>query len=211
MDCDGSVAGTGAGVDSSAAVGAAGGGGGGSVAAIVLERREATVMLCGASLCVVVGASCVGAGVGSNAATEDLAVGSLDCAGWVSAVEAVGAAAGVGTGALGPAAGAAPGRRRAALGANFLPEELLLMKELKVAGACALSAVCAGCCCVEPSSAMVAVGCSVQRYLAAATFTPTWSGGAKVKAVRGRQCRVRQSSGPTPSRLWRAEPLPLPA
>lgn len=77
--------------------------------------------------------------------------------------------AGAGAGALGAEAAAAPGRRRAALGANFLPEALLLMKELKVAGACALSAACAGCC-VALSSAMVANCCTVQPSVAMSAF-----------------------------------------
>ena len=66
-------------------------------------------------------------------------------------------------GSVNAAAGfAAAGRRRAALGANFLPEVFLLMKELNVAGACALSAACAGGG-AELSSAMI--GCAAMSTL----------------------------------------------
>ena len=109
----------------------------------------------------------MGAGVGSGAAAVGSAAGAFEDSGSAAgALEDSGSTCGVwgsaGFGAgFGAGAAAAPGLRRAALGANFLPEVLLLMKELNVAGACALSAPCAGCG-VELSSAMVAVCCVVQ-------------------------------------------------
>jgi hypothetical protein len=90
--------------------------------------------------------------LGSAGAFEDSGSGCCD-----SAVEAAGAGF-----------AAAAGRRRAALGANFLPEVFLLMKELNVAGACALSACASGG--AELSSAMVAACCLVQRRAAMSTL-----------------------------------------
>jgi hypothetical protein len=103
---------------------------------------------------------------------------------------------------LGVGAGAAPGRRRAALGANFLPELLLLIKELNVAGACVLSAACAGCW-VGGSSAMIAVCCSLQRFTAAAAAAPVRTWACPYLLVNKRR---RRSSAPD-AVLSRASPV----
>jgi hypothetical protein len=118
--------------------------------------------------------SWVAAGVGRCAAVESSAAGAFEASG--SACEVCASAAGAGvSGAEGVgvgAAGAAPGLRRAALGANFLPVVfsgcdladlgaspwgyLLLMKELKAAAGLGTALPAAGGW-LEPSSADIMV------------------------------------------------------
>jgi hypothetical protein len=98
--------------------------------------------------------SCVAAGVGSCGTGECSVAVAIHDSGCEVCGSTMGAADSGAENVGAVAAGAAPGRRRAALGANFLPVVFLLMKELKVAatGAGALSLPAAGGC-VRPSSA----------------------------------------------------------